>query len=147
MSVWGTIWQADDDEHANNCTRWSTPVKSGPHSWTSTLDDSRPCDCGQPGAPILYQGSHILPAATDPRGSSVSLAEVPGHITRDGRDDGPEDETGVWPWLRLSVGQADVVLDEQLVVSLHQALGEWLEARRAQAEVERSSSGSVTIQP
>lgn len=139
MSVWGTIWWADED-HPEDCGIWVR------HEHHLEMGDG-PCTCGLRNAPIVYQGSHILPAATDPRGSSVSLAEVPGHITRDGRDDGPEDETGVWPWLRLSVGQADVVLDEQLVVSLHQALGEWLEARRAQAEVERSSSGSVTIQP
>lgn len=100
MSVWATIWTAEDD----------------------------PGD-GEPGPPILYQASHILPADTDPRGSSVSLAEVPGHITRDGRDDGPDDEFGVWPWLRLSVGAEDVVLDEQLVRGLHEALGGWLDAR------------------
>lgn len=132
MSVWGTIWSADDDEHTNQCSRWPPPIKTGPHTWSSTLDDSRPCDCGQPGAPIIYQPSHILPAPTDQRGGHVSLAEVPGHVTRDGRDDGPDDAWGVWPWLRLSVGQEDAVLDEALVRSLRDALDGWLTARGGQ---------------
>jgi hypothetical protein len=131
VSVWGTIWSADDDEHTNRCSRWSPPIKTGPHAWSSTLDDSRPCDCGQPGAPIIYQPSHILPAPTDPRGGSISLAEIPGHITRDGRDDGPDDQWGTWPWLRLSVGQEDAVLDEALARSLRDALDGWLTAREA----------------
>lgn len=54
------------------------------------------------GPPWTYRGSHILPADTDPRGGSVGLAEIPGHITRNGRDDGPDDDRP-WPWLRLSI--------------------------------------------
>ncbi|WP_326768622.1 hypothetical protein OG978_32525 [Streptomyces sp. NBC_01591] len=54
------------------------------------------------GAPWIYRGSHIPPANTDPRGGSVTLAEIPSHITRDGHDD--QDEDGLpWPWLRLAL--------------------------------------------
>jgi hypothetical protein len=52
------------------------------------------------GPPWQYDGSHILPAEDGPRGGSVGLALIPSHITRDGRDDQPEDGTP-WPWLRL----------------------------------------------
>ena len=54
------------------------------------------------GPPWDYRGSHILPADTDPRGGEIGLALIPSHITRDGRDDQPEDGAP-WPWLRLSL--------------------------------------------
>lgn len=65
------------------------------------IDDEAPC-----GPPWIYQGSHILPADDNPRGGSVGLALIPSHITRNGRDDQPEDGTP-WPWLRLSIDVAD----------------------------------------
>jgi hypothetical protein len=147
MSVWGTTWDADGDNHANNCSRWSPPVKTGPGAWTSALDGSRPCDCGQPGSPITYLGSHILPSQDSERSGIVSLALIPSHITRDGRDDQPDDEQP-WPYLRLSVGEEDAVLDEQLARSMHEALGEWLKERGAgAAEPGQADSGSATIAP
>jgi hypothetical protein len=60
-------------------------------------------DHGDPehlGHPWTYQGSHILPAEDGPRDGVIGLAEIPSHVTRDGRDDQPEDGTP-WPWLRL----------------------------------------------
>ncbi|MGP3737969.1 hypothetical protein ACTWJ9_33200 (plasmid) [Streptomyces sp. GDS52] len=78
--------------------------------------------------PYVYQGSHVLPADDDPRddGDAVQLALVPSHITRDGRDDRPED--GVpWPWLRLSLRSEDTVLGRSQVAEMHRALGAWLE--------------------
>lgn len=52
------------------------------------------------GQPWIYLGSHILPNEDDPRDGVIGLAEIPSHITRDGRDDQPEDGAP-WPWLRL----------------------------------------------
>ncbi|MEW1565759.1 hypothetical protein AB0454_22570 [Streptomyces sp. NPDC093509] len=77
--------------------------------------------------PYLYQGSHVLPSSADPRGDgwAVQVAQIPSHITRDGRDDQPEDGAP-WPWLRLSVRSDDVVLDRAQVAELHAALGVWL---------------------
>jgi hypothetical protein len=78
--------------------------------------------------PYRYDGSHILPSDGSPRdpGCPVQLAEIPSHITRDGRDDQPED--GVpWPWMRLSVGQADAVLDRGQVLGMWESMGAWLE--------------------
>ncbi|MDX2986427.1 hypothetical protein [Streptomyces caniscabiei] len=76
--------------------------------------------------PYVYQGSHVLPSETDRRDGVVQLAEVPSHITRDGRDDQPEDGAP-WPWLRLSVNQADVVLDREQVRRMWESAGAWLE--------------------
>lgn len=76
--------------------------------------------------PYEYRGSHILPAEDDPRGGCVQLAEIPSHITRDGRDDRPEDGAP-WPWLRLSVDQADVLLSRDQAREMHERLGAWLE--------------------
>jgi hypothetical protein len=55
-----------------------------------------------PGPPWTYQGSHILPAEDDPRGGEIGLAAIPSHITRDGRDDQPDDGAP-WPWLRVHI--------------------------------------------
>lgn len=88
-------------------------------------------DLGEPcPPPIAYQGSHVLPSEEDERGGEVGLALVPSHITRDGRDDAP-DGGRPWPYVRLSVGQEDVVLDELLARSLYEALGGWLRAQGA----------------
>jgi hypothetical protein len=78
--------------------------------------------------PYAYQGSHVLPSTEDPRdeGWSVHVAQVPSHITRDGRDDQPEDGAP-WPWLRLSMHSDNTVLDRGQVTELHAVLGAWLE--------------------
>lgn len=79
--------------------------------------------------PYRYDGSHVLPHEDGPRVDAdlaVSLAQIPSHITRDGRDDQPEDGTP-WPWLRLSVGMEDALLHRPQVAELHAALGGWLE--------------------
>ena len=80
-----------------------------------------------PGRPHEYQGSHILPNTDSPRGGDIQLAEIPSHITRDGRDDQPEDGAP-WPWLRLSVDayySADVVLDVAQARYLAEQLSDW----------------------
>jgi hypothetical protein len=114
MSVWATILVLDD-EHTQTCTIW--------RDLTPTLRvhvPNQPCNCGQPTLPYLYRGSHIVPAATDPRGGDVQLALVPSHITRDARDDGP------WPWLRLSTSNPDTILNVPQAASLSAALTDWL---------------------
>lgn len=79
--------------------------------------------------PYVYRGSHILPHEDDERVDAdlaVQLAQIPSHITRDGRDDQPEDGTP-WPWLRLSLGMEDAVLDRGQVAKFYASLGAWLE--------------------
>ncbi|MFJ6069105.1 hypothetical protein ACIQHU_39450 [Streptomyces tendae] len=78
--------------------------------------------------PRAYEGSHILPSEKDARVDSdeaPSLAQVPSHITRDGRDNRPEDGKP-WPWLRFSLGVEDQVLDRGQVAAVYEALGAWL---------------------
>jgi hypothetical protein len=133
VSIYATTVSFNADDHDPACARWvecSCDLKrshaqlliglSGQHS---RCDDTAPCIC-QCG-PIIYQGSHILPADTDPRDGYFSLAEIPGHIERDGR--GARDEDTPWPWLRASLNGEDVVLDHAQVVELHRYLGDWLE--------------------
>lgn len=124
MSIYGTFWAADDGDHTDTCAAWVR--REGLLEKSGT-----PCSCGQPGAPILYRGSHILPAESDQRGGYVGLAEIPSHITRDGRDDGPEDGVTPWPYVRVSVGTEDAVLDEAGALAMYHALGNWLLARRS----------------
>jgi hypothetical protein len=84
--------------------------------------------------PYRYEGSHILPSTDSPRDPAcpVQLAEIPSHITRDGRDDQPEDGAP-WPWMRLSVGREDVVLDRGQVQAVWESMGAWLEQTRPSA--------------
>lgn len=52
-------------------------------------------------APLIYRESHVIPTAQDPRGGELSLATLPGFLTRDGRDDADSDAW--WPYLRVSL--------------------------------------------
>lgn len=85
-------------------------------------------DPDSPGPPRIYRGSHILPAEDDPRDGSIGLALIPSHITRDGRDDQPEDGTP-YPWLRLSIdvddGHAAAVIDPAQARYLAEQLTAW----------------------
>jgi hypothetical protein len=78
--------------------------------------------------PYAYQGSHVLPSDDDRRddGEILQLAEIPSHVTRDGRDDQPDDGKP-WPWLRLSLYAEDTVLTRDQAAALHAALGSWLD--------------------
>ena len=138
MSIYGTFLTLSDDDHEDGCAIY---VENPPGS--SCFEFSgKPCSCGTPRAPIVYEGSHILPSDDDRRGGEVQLASIPDFITRDGRDDAKGD--GLKDWLRLSVcslnsemqyqgapyvtaGQADVVLSRSLVKELRDALTGWLE--------------------
>lgn len=122
MSVYATILDLSDDDHADGCARL---VPVGGRVWE--VDPDRPCTCRA--GPLTYTGSHILPADDDARGGGLDLGAIPGHITRDGRDDGTADEDGWWPFLRVAVhaGAADavVVLTRAQVDVLRAALDGW----------------------
>lgn len=136
MSIYGTWLSLGEAEHEDGCAVWAE-VKPGRFEFSG-----KPCSCGLPRAPLIYEGSHVLPADTDPRGGSVDVAAIPDFITRDGRDDAPEG--ALKDWLRLSVharpsrglyrgkpymkgGDATVVLTRPLVVELRDTLTAWLE--------------------
>ena len=80
------------------------------------------------GQPWRYLGSHILPAEEDPRGGTIGLALIPSHITRDGRDEQPDDGAP-WPWLRLSLANCGddpaVILNPAQARHLAQRLIDW----------------------
>jgi hypothetical protein len=89
-------------------------------------------DGGEPDqpAPIVYQGSHILPSTDDPRAGNFDLGLINGWITAQGRT-GPTDEA-LWPYLRAGAGdaegrQVELVFDVEQVEQLHADLGWWLE--------------------
>jgi len=86
--------------------------------------DNEDADMGILG-PIVYQGSHVLPSDDDERGGFVDIALIPSHITRDGRDDQPEDEAP-WPYLRFGVNESTVVLTRDHVLQIAVTLSEWL---------------------
>jgi hypothetical protein len=109
-------------QHSNRCKR-IRKVGKGLYK----QDDTKACTCGS--APIKYQGSHILPSNRDERAGSVDLGAIPGHITRNGRDNGPED--GWHKWLRIGIDTEDqqctVVLTLKQVTGLRDALTAWIE--------------------
>lgn len=90
------------------------------------IDADAPC-----GPPWIYKGSHILPADDDPRGGEISLALIPSHITRDGRDDAPENGRP-WPWLRLYVDlpgdDPTILINPQQARHLAQQLTDWADS-------------------
>ncbi|MGH4001962.1 MAG: hypothetical protein ACRDTJ_31370 [Pseudonocardiaceae bacterium] len=75
-----------------------------------------------------YAASHILPADSDERTTDIDLSLIPSHITREGRDDQPEDERP-WPWLRVGVysidGWALAVINPAQARDLARQLTEW----------------------
>jgi hypothetical protein len=83
------------------------------------------------GQPWQYAGSHILPTEDGPRGGGIGLAIIPSHISRDGRDDQPEDEAP-WPWLRFSAegrdaneGYVDLIINPAQARHLAEQLATW----------------------
>jgi hypothetical protein len=112
--------------------------------YASTFELSDDQDApGEPNglAPIVYQGSHILPSNQDPRAGRLDLAAIPGHIERTGRPALHDGETEDWPyhpWLRMGAESTDpelpdkqrryvdFLLDREQVDALHTYLGQWL---------------------
>lgn len=129
MSIYATWLSLGDDEHEDGCAVY---VEDPPGSDCFEFS-GRPCSCGTPRAPIVYEGSHVLPSPGDRRGGYIDVAAIPNHIERDGRDD--DGEGALKDWLRLTVGNppsastgdACVVLDRPLVVELRDTLTAWLE--------------------
>ena len=130
MSIFASWAAPDDREHEDDCAHW---LKHDGY-WEPS---GKPCDCGQPHAPIIYQGSHVLPSDDDPRGGSVDIASIPEHIERDDRPELPEGTPK--PWLRLGLyqhtasdgsdlhpGQATLILDRRGVQTMRDAFDAWL---------------------
>lgn len=122
MSIYSSLAAPDDGDHViPGCASY---VEHPVGFWEFS---GLPCDCGQPDAPLVYQGSHIVPDGSDERGGSVHLALIPSHVTRDGRDDQPEDGAP-WPFLRFGVNESTVVLTRPHVEQIVESLSQWLDA-------------------
>lgn len=120
MSIYGSLAAPSDDEHTDDCAQW----EKHDDCWEIS---GRPCDCGQPDAPLVYQGSNVLPdESSDQRGGFVDIAEIPSFITRDGRDERSED-AGPWPYLRFGVNDGTVVLTRHNVEEIAASLTAWLD--------------------
>jgi len=119
VSIYGSLPAPCDDEHEDDCGKWDKRY------WQLSKRD---CTCGQPNAPMVYMGSHVLPSPSDTRGGWVDIASIAGFITRDGRDGGGEhlDYDTPWPYLRFGVNEATVVLTEENVRQIADTLNEWL---------------------
>lgn len=94
MSIYGSIFSIEDER------QWIESLQSSGID-AGVIRDGEPAP-EDLDAPIIYQGSHILPSENDKRGGSIDLALIPSHITREGRGDGPEDEIP-WPYLRVGM--------------------------------------------
>jgi hypothetical protein len=128
VSIYGSIFAIEDER------QWIAELKAAGVD-AGVIRDGEPTP-DELDAPLVYQGSHILPDEGDPRGGSLDLALIPAHITRDGRDNRDESE-GPWPYLRLGVhahdstynggGDATIVLTVRQAARLRDALAEWIE--------------------
>jgi hypothetical protein len=138
MSIYATWLSLSADDHEDGCAVY---VEDPPGSHCFEFS-GKPCDCGTPRAPLVYEGSHVLPSNADRRGGCIDVAGIPDFIERDGRDDAKG--SGLKDWLRLSVmneestlqyegksyvrgGDAAVVLDRRGVEELRDTLTAWLD--------------------
>lgn len=127
MSIYGSLPAPCDDEHADDCGAWD----KSDGVWSLS---KRPCTCGQPDAPLVYQGSHVLPSDDDKRGGWVDIACIGAHVRfwRENPDASTDDEPdwpNVEPFLRFGVNSETVVLTQRNVEQIAATLNEWLAAR------------------
>jgi hypothetical protein len=128
MSIYCSIF-GFGDEHTPRCKRMKR-ISKGVYG----QDDSKPCTCQS--SPIAYQHSGVLPSKKDNRGGVLGIAAIPGHITRRGRPALSDDFTPYWPYLRVSMFEADdsVILTRAQVEKLRNALNQWLKRAAPEGE-------------
>lgn len=124
MSIYGSLPAPSDDEHVDGCACY---VETEPSVFEANDHD---CDCGQPDAPLVYQGSHVLPSETDERGGFVDIASIAAGVRywRDNPDATIDTEPDglVEPFLRFGVNEGTVVLTRRHVEEIVGTLTEWL---------------------
>jgi len=134
VSIWGSFFGIEDER------QWVAELEAeGIKAGIIRDGEPLPEDLD---APLVYQGSHVLPEADHPRGGSVDLAHVAAHVRfwREHPDAPPEQELEFphEPYLRLSVhedprtpyrsvGDATVLLTTGQARRLIAAVAEWLE--------------------
>lgn len=129
MSIYGSL-PAPNDDHEEGCAKWVKDHKAFEGLITEHgsygFDDTKRCTCGRPDAPLVYQGSHVLPSETDQRGGHLDIASIPGFISRDRAEERDGDYDSPWPYLRFGVNEQTVVLTERSVRLVADTLNEWL---------------------
>lgn len=137
MSIYST-WLSIEDERQTAAELADRGIYYGVIGDEGPVDDLADLPGEMLDAPIVYEGSHVLPSDTDRRGGSVEVAAIPNHITRDGRDDATDGS--LKDWLRLSVrsvesadpgafyaADATVLLTRRQAARLRNTLSEWLD--------------------
>jgi hypothetical protein len=129
MSIYGTFLSIED-ERQTAAELKAAGINYGIIDEQGEVEDLNTLPAEMLDAPIVYQGSHILPSERDERGGSVELASIGGFVERNGRESEKPDDDALWPYLRLNVldqdGVAAVVLTAEQTKRLFSSLGEWL---------------------
>lgn len=134
MSIWASFLGIEDER------QWVAGLKTSGIN-AGVVRDGGP-EFDDLDAPIIYQGSHVLPEMSDARGGSVDLAYIPEHVRfwRENPDASVEDEPYDIPdpYLRLGVhahddtyhggGDATVLLTVRQATRLRDSLSWWLKA-------------------
>lgn len=156
MSIFAT-WMHIEDERQTQEFYKEQGIDYGVITEEGELEDLNDLPEEMLDAPIVYQGSHVLPDYKDRRGGSVEVASIPNHITRDDHPYGKEGQPK--PFMRLGVhsedsdtrgydyegkgkdfkmiknpnkpyvegGSATVILTKEQVLRLRDTFNEWLE--------------------
>lgn len=134
MSIYASLAAPSDDEHELGCD-----------FYRETSQDyfeisGEVCNCGQPDAPIVYQGSNVLPSLDDRRGGWVDIALIPPHVRywRESPGAPVASEPDSWtsspePFLRFGVGElrgdhGTVLLTVRNVIEVRDTLSAWITA-------------------
>jgi len=154
VSIYGT-WLTIEDARLWAEEMADAGIEAGIINDGGPVDDFEALDPDHLDAPIVYEGSHILPSNEDRRGGSVEVAAIPNHIERHDRPELPDG--ALKDWLRLGVtskdgseqredgrpyqegGDAMVILHRRHVERLRDCLTNWLEREPSQPE-----SGDLT---
>jgi hypothetical protein len=148
VSIYGSILTIEDER------QWVADLR-GQGISAEVIRDGDP-ESDDLDAPLIYQGSHVLPEDSHPRGGYVGLAHIAAHVRfwRENPDAPLHDEP--WlpaePFLRLSVvadettyqggGDATVVLTSRQATRLRDALNDWLISTTGDLGSSPESSGS-----
>lgn len=133
MSIFASFFSIEDER------QWMAALQDAGIK-TGIIRDSGP-EFDDLDAPIIYQGSHVMPDEADERGGSVHLASIPAHVRYwQENPDAPtetEPEEGHEPFLRLDIqahentyyggGDATVILTKRQATRLRDNLTWWLE--------------------
>lgn len=89
-------------------------------------------DAEDHGETYRYEASHVMPTEDHRGGPCFDIAAIPADV----RDEDADPDT-VLPWLRVSLGQEDAVIDMRQANALRLALGLWLDRQAPRKDGDR----------